>query len=336
MKLVLEIQSGELTGHKRWLIPGERMLVGRTEQAELAVPDPKMSGVHFFVECHSTECRVHDTRSTNGTFLNGRQIAEDVLHDGDVIVAGDTEFRVQIGDDASAEPSPEQPEESLAADVDHAAISIKQTVASTPSAAFGAIAGEAPRSLMDRGEETPSATGVHPLKGSSQDVADLVQHLSEISPLHLIVDFSKIAMTVPEDLELTNFLYDWIPEKLRASFSPAVIDGSTARDWAELLASGWGHNCTLCLFSSLPTEELVEQLRQLTQTGEEQEPRREYACPDALAGLFSNGPEAFMKGLFDAVDAVLFEDDNVEECCLLASADFHRKLRELGLKGLSE
>lgn len=77
--------------------------VGRTSGANIVVADdPTMSGIHYLVRCTNEGGSVHDLESRNGLFLNGRQVDQAMLSDGDEIRAGRTYFTVSV-DAASVE-----------------------------------------------------------------------------------------------------------------------------------------------------------------------------------------------------------------------------------------
>jgi pSer/pThr/pTyr-binding forkhead associated (FHA) protein len=40
-------------------------------------------------------CIVEDLNSTNGVLVNGRRVGRQILHDGDTVKVGKTEFRYQ-------------------------------------------------------------------------------------------------------------------------------------------------------------------------------------------------------------------------------------------------
>jgi len=76
---------------------GEAREIGRLAMAGLGVAqDPLMSARHFAIRCERDHCRLRDLGSTNGTFVNGSNITEATLHDGDRIVAGQSTFIVRL------------------------------------------------------------------------------------------------------------------------------------------------------------------------------------------------------------------------------------------------
>lgn len=97
MRIVLEVTSAPAAGKRFWLRSGQTAEIGRSNQAVFSFPDDHwMSSLHFRVECGETHCRLQDLGSRNGTTVNGRKATHAALADGDLIVAGETEFRVHI------------------------------------------------------------------------------------------------------------------------------------------------------------------------------------------------------------------------------------------------
>lgn len=97
MILLLEVKSGPSKGKGIRLQPGQSVRVGRTSKSDFVLPaDGHLSGMHFEVMVEEDGSRLRDLKSTNGTLLNGQRINEAVLGDGDIIVAGETVFRVRM------------------------------------------------------------------------------------------------------------------------------------------------------------------------------------------------------------------------------------------------
>lgn len=77
------------------LSPGQVLRVGRTDFADLQVPnDRQMSGVHFEVSWDGARCLVRDRESAGGTWVNGEQVSEGEVKSGGWIRAGNTMFMV--------------------------------------------------------------------------------------------------------------------------------------------------------------------------------------------------------------------------------------------------
>jgi hypothetical protein len=82
--------------------PGERMDVGegitlgRSPTADLQIDDPFASSAHARIFPRADFMYIEDMGSTNGTFLNGRQLHKpEQLKVADSIRIGDTEYRYQ-------------------------------------------------------------------------------------------------------------------------------------------------------------------------------------------------------------------------------------------------
>lgn len=109
MRLALQIYSMNF-GNRRVSLEGSEVRIGRTPKAELTVPDdPHISGVHFLIYREADRVILKDLQSRNGTFVNGLRVGSAIeLHDGDVIVAGKTQFQVILRDEMpSSDVSPE-------------------------------------------------------------------------------------------------------------------------------------------------------------------------------------------------------------------------------------
>ncbi len=74
----------------------EGALLGRAESAEIRIDDPFASSAHARIFPRGDFMQVEDMGSTNGTYLNGRQLrGAERLKVADVIRIGDTEYRYQ-------------------------------------------------------------------------------------------------------------------------------------------------------------------------------------------------------------------------------------------------
>jgi hypothetical protein len=71
-----------------WLGEG-RATIGRLDSNEISVPDPSLSRHHAEINVTKDRFVLTDLGSTNGTFVNGKRVAETELKDGAKITAGD-------------------------------------------------------------------------------------------------------------------------------------------------------------------------------------------------------------------------------------------------------
>lgn len=68
-------------------IRGDRLVMGR-RSGEVILPDREVSGTHAELSRTPKGFVLRDLGSTNGTFLNGQQIKEELLHNGDELAIG--------------------------------------------------------------------------------------------------------------------------------------------------------------------------------------------------------------------------------------------------------
>lgn len=83
-------------GATRHRVTARVTTLGRSRDCDLIVPDPNVSRVHAEVRHIGMDYYLVDNGSTNGTEVNGQVITRHALADGDVIMAGTTEIRVEL------------------------------------------------------------------------------------------------------------------------------------------------------------------------------------------------------------------------------------------------
>lgn len=99
----LEVEHGD----DALLIALDRPVVhiGRGLTADLRLEDPQVSRRHAIIVQRGDGTRLLDDRSSNGTFVNGRQVTVAYLTDGDVLRFGRAVFRfIEIGPHRKAAP----------------------------------------------------------------------------------------------------------------------------------------------------------------------------------------------------------------------------------------
>ena len=75
---------------------GDSATIGRSNASEIRIDDPFASSVHARVFPRGQFMYIEDMGSTNGTYLNGRQLRSPAqLKVADVVRIGDTEYRYQ-------------------------------------------------------------------------------------------------------------------------------------------------------------------------------------------------------------------------------------------------
>jgi hypothetical protein len=75
---------------------GESATLGRSPTADVRIDDPYASSAHARIFPRGQFMYIEDMGSTNGTYLNGRQLRKpEQLRVADVVRIGDTEYRYQ-------------------------------------------------------------------------------------------------------------------------------------------------------------------------------------------------------------------------------------------------
>jgi two-component system, NtrC family, sensor kinase len=77
---------------ERWEIGEDPVIVGRSGQAKVSVEDEGVSRRHFLILREGDGYVIKDLNSRNGTWVEGRRVVTEKLHDRDCILAGRTLF----------------------------------------------------------------------------------------------------------------------------------------------------------------------------------------------------------------------------------------------------
>ncbi len=77
-------------------VKGNRMIVGRLQDADLQIPVSAVSRKHCEITLSADGVSVRDLGSSNGTFLNGARVVESPLKPGDTLTVGPATFVIQI------------------------------------------------------------------------------------------------------------------------------------------------------------------------------------------------------------------------------------------------
>ena len=88
----LLVFSGKLKGKNFALPPQGKVVLGRSKDASITIPDINLSRAHCSVLATPRGYMLEDLGSTNGTYLNGKRIRQELLREGDRIVIGEAEF----------------------------------------------------------------------------------------------------------------------------------------------------------------------------------------------------------------------------------------------------
>jgi hypothetical protein len=105
VRLRLSFRTGAHRGHVLEFDPPRTLILGRSSQADLQIYDERISRRHCAIRVDPQGGRVKDLGSGNGTFLNGVEVRETVIAEGDVLTIGRTEIELRYLD-AAPGPSP--------------------------------------------------------------------------------------------------------------------------------------------------------------------------------------------------------------------------------------
>lgn len=87
-QFAIEMMDGSLDQNKETWVIKDYVTVGKDPSCQVVIQTPQVSDRHFRLEVRSQKLYIKDLRSESGTYVNGSQILEAVLHDGDLISAG--------------------------------------------------------------------------------------------------------------------------------------------------------------------------------------------------------------------------------------------------------
>jgi hypothetical protein len=92
---LVAVRGGDLPGGERYDLFGG-LTIGRSADADVRIEDRFASSIHARLYSRGASYYVEDMGSTNGTYLNGRQLRKpEQLKPADKIRIGDSEYRYQ-------------------------------------------------------------------------------------------------------------------------------------------------------------------------------------------------------------------------------------------------
>ncbi|HEY4771075.1 MAG TPA: FHA domain-containing protein, partial [Myxococcales bacterium] len=110
---LLRILNGSLENQEIELSP-DPMTVGRASACNIRIADAGVSSKHAKIWCEEGQYFLMDLGSTNGTFVNDRDVDREQLNDGDVIMFGMTKASF-VGEKPKPRATPNRPQQRVAA-----------------------------------------------------------------------------------------------------------------------------------------------------------------------------------------------------------------------------
>ena len=96
------LEGGKI--REAWESRGDRCAIGSHPSNDLVIDDPTVSGFHCEIEVGEEGARVRDTRSLNGTIVDGVRVLEAFLRSGDRLQLGHVSVRFDLSDDLNRLP----------------------------------------------------------------------------------------------------------------------------------------------------------------------------------------------------------------------------------------
>ena len=98
--------EGPLAGNKYQISPDEEIILGRSEDCSIHIPDSEISRQHASLTLHNAGIWVQDAGSRNGVFINEKRIVRPTeLRPGGRLRMGNHSFVLEISEVASDDPS---------------------------------------------------------------------------------------------------------------------------------------------------------------------------------------------------------------------------------------
>jgi pSer/pThr/pTyr-binding forkhead associated (FHA) protein len=79
--------------------------IGRVEDNTFQIADPSVSSHHCEAHLRGNEVLIRDLNSTNGSFINGEKITEQVLKHGQTLRLGQVELKLEVEGAAATPPA---------------------------------------------------------------------------------------------------------------------------------------------------------------------------------------------------------------------------------------
>lgn len=110
-RATLEVVSGPVSGSSFALDPARTTSIGR-KRGDILIEDPLISGKHCTIRFADNGWWVADLGSTNGTFVDGKQVRKSQLHPGTQLTIGNCKIVFSLSEDGQHELAGVEQEES--------------------------------------------------------------------------------------------------------------------------------------------------------------------------------------------------------------------------------
>jgi hypothetical protein len=288
MRVVLQAETGGRAGHRIWMGANQRVFVGGTEWAEFSVPgDPELADIQFVVETDFLHCRIRNLQCARALLVNGTEVTERTLVDGDIVAAGGTRFTVRVQETA--------------------AIARKQK-------AIRSGRTESLASIPYRMELCVSRLPVFRGSESHARPAEIARMLAARHALYLLLHVTRSEIVLPADLEQATDLFGLGERPLSECIrhSPILLSPADPVDRFDVLSQAWAKDAVVAIFTSVERAELLKRLRRDTLW---------LFPPEMIRAKLANGPPHHIRNVMRGIKAILVKSDSTEEWSVFANPD---------------
>ena len=88
---------------------GDMAVIGRKSDCDISIKDPAVSGNHAKIQKINESYMIQDLGSTNGIYLKGRRVKQQIITNEDVVTIGAHKLKFLIGDGTTPPKQPPKP-----------------------------------------------------------------------------------------------------------------------------------------------------------------------------------------------------------------------------------
>ena len=223
------------------------------------------------------------------------------LGDNDVVLAGETQFRVRIEATSTTAARPTAATDNL------------------PRAAVAAATGPWGQYAWQR---YPSTICGHRAGAAAMPPAELAQQLGRRFRMLLIADPRKLAQATQARLPQSEFLLDGIPAEVQATVSPRLLPGLDDDLQRRVVEELWGQDALIGVCGPAETELPITEMRRLAGA---------FMRPSILTPQITRGSEPFVRLLMTGITAIWSESESPDAWVIYSLDPLHELLTGIGL-----
>jgi hypothetical protein len=271
--LLLAVCTGSHRGTKLALPPGTTVTVGRSDLAELTLPnDAQLSTRHFSLQWQGSVATVRDLSSATGTAVDGERVITAEVRHGSWVRAGETDFTIHVEAHTPAplEARPDDLDNLFGLPpADHDNPAFVTAGESREVMAFDerlAVLQEEQRLLAVLDAERRLAMRARARRDASAlRAAELLKPIADGGRLHVVLDAARsdrILQVLREAVEEHRSLYEGVKGQALDDVAPYLVTlPADSRLLGQLVEEGWLRRWGIFLEGAVPKRELRRHLR---------------------------------------------------------------------------